>query len=141
MSQSAILLDICSQHEVVLFDDVLWVVRQRISENEMTSILHFPQHLHILTRQLHLLLEDVLEVFQRALAVIRLRLFEIAWWDQRTLLVKLLILSAHVEQDLRQEVLDFGFFVVLHLCQLVSLESCVKNFNELDESVVWKVLV
>ena len=57
------------------------------------------------------------------------------------MLVKLLILSAHVEQDLRQEVLDFGFFVVLHLCQLVSLESCVKNFNELDESVVWKIFV
>lgn len=55
--------------------------------------------------------------------------------------VKLLILSAHVEQNLRQKVLDFGFFVVLHLCQLVSLESCMKNFNELDESVVWKILV
>lgn len=81
LSQSAVLLYVSSQHEVVLSDDVLWVVRQSVSEDQMTSILHFPQHLHILTRQLHLLLEDVLEVFQRALAVFGLRLFEIAWWD------------------------------------------------------------
>ena len=57
------------------------------------------------------------------------------------MLVKLLVLSAHVEQNLRQEVLDFGLFVVLHFCQLVSLKCRMKDFNELDESVVWKILV
>ena len=97
MPVCAILLDIGSQHEIVFFDDIIWVVDECVSENKSPPILHFADDFNVTSRQLHLLVENVLEVFLSALTICRLGLAGISRGHILLFLVEVMILVAHVE--------------------------------------------
>ena len=96
---------------VVLLDQVLRGLYNPILEYDPAPVLHSLDDLCVASGELDLLAQDVLEVLEPAIAIMRFGLIRRRKLD--LLMIQLFALTAHIEKDVREVVLQLCVFIVL----------------------------